>query len=175
MPPSSYAHSAIFPSAQGRAGNIPKISKRNVGPRRPGPPCIHCITWPHVLRGVHPESLDTDRDEVVDVIGYLLPDVVSAAVEIIEADEVAVPDLLGVVVVVYLAVWLMEVVIPEGHCRVGLSKRGRQFDLEGCIVYYHYYHLSVTNRGSICSPTTLQGWTYFEEEILCPGRWLCQS
>ena len=83
-----------------------------------------------MFRGVHPESLDTDRDEVVDVIGYLLPDIVGAAIEIIEADEVAVPDLLGVVVVVYLAVWLMEVVIPEGHGRVGLSTRGRRFILK---------------------------------------------
>ena len=72
-------------------------------------------TWPHVLRGVEPEPLDADGDEVVDVIGHLLPDVVGAAIEVVERDEVAVPDLIGVVVVVDIAVRLVEVVVAEGH------------------------------------------------------------
>ena len=73
-----------------------------------------------MLGGVEPEALDADGDEVVDVVGHLLADVVRAAVEVVEPDEVAVADLVGVVVVVDLAVRLVEVVGPEGHRRVRL-------------------------------------------------------
>ena len=77
-------------------------------------------TWPHVLGGVDPEALDADGDEVVDVVGHLLADVVRAAVEVVETDEIAVADFVGVVVVVDLAVRLVEIVGAEGHRRVRL-------------------------------------------------------
>ena len=73
-----------------------------------------------MLGGVEPEALDADGDEVVDVVGHLLPDVVRAAVEAIKPDEVAVADFVGVVVVIDLAVRLVEVVGAEGHRRVRL-------------------------------------------------------
>ena len=73
-----------------------------------------------MLGSVEPEALDANGDEVVDVVGHLLADVVGAAVEVVEPDEVAVADLVGVVVVVDLAVRLVEVVGAEGHRRVRL-------------------------------------------------------
>ena len=73
-----------------------------------------------MLGGVDPEALDADGDEVVDVVGHLLADVVRAAVEVVETDEIAVADFVGVVVVVDLAVRLVEIVGAEGHRRVRL-------------------------------------------------------
>ena len=73
-----------------------------------------------MLGGVEPEALDADGDEVVDVVGHLLADVVRAAVEVVETDEIAVADFVGVVVVVDLAVRLVEIVGAEGHRRVRL-------------------------------------------------------
>ena len=73
-----------------------------------------------MLGGVEPEALDADGDEVVDVVCDLLPDVLGALVEVVEADEVAVADLLRVVVVVDLALRLVEVVRAVGHRRVRL-------------------------------------------------------
>ena len=79
------------------------------------------VSRPHVLAGVHPESLDADVDEIVEVSGNLVPDIVLAAVEVVERDEVAVPDVVGVVVVVDVAVRLVEVLGTERNPRVILA------------------------------------------------------
>lgn len=68
-----------------------------------------------MLGSVHSESLDAQANQIVDVVGCLLPDVVGAAVQVIETDQVAVSDLVGIIVVVDVALGLMEVIGPIGH------------------------------------------------------------
>ena len=79
------------------------------------------VSRPHVLAGIHPESLDADVDEIVEVSGNLVPDIVLAAVEVVERDEVAVPDVVGVIVVVDVAVRLVEVLGTERNTGVILA------------------------------------------------------
>ena len=73
-----------------------------------------------MLWSVNPESFDAQVDEVVDVIGNLLPDVVLAAVQIVQADQVAVTDLIRVLVVADLTVGLVEVSAAERNSWVFL-------------------------------------------------------
>ena len=51
------------------------------------------VPGPHVLGGVDPEAPDADADEVVDVLGDLVLDVVLAVVEVVQAHQVAVANL----------------------------------------------------------------------------------
>jgi hypothetical protein len=80
------------------------------------------IARPHVLGSVHPESLDADADEIIDEVGALLPNVVLAAVKISKAHEVAVPDLVHVIVVVNLTVGMVKVPATVGDARITLEK-----------------------------------------------------
>ena len=73
-----------------------------------------------MLGSVNPESLDAQVDEVVDVVGNLLPDVVLTAVQVVQADQVTVTDLIGVIVVADLTVGLVEVTTSEGNSGVFL-------------------------------------------------------
>ena len=67
------------------------------------------VPRPHVLAGVHSEALDPDVNQIVEVISNLLSDVILSPVEVVEADKVAVPDLVNVIVVVNLTVGLVKV------------------------------------------------------------------
>lgn len=73
-----------------------------------------------MLGSVNPESLDTQVDEVVDVVGNLLPDVVLTAVQVVQADQVTVTDLICVIVVADLTVGLVEVTTSERNSGVFL-------------------------------------------------------
>ena len=79
------------------------------------------VLGPHVLGGVHPESLDSQVDQVIDVPGDHDVDVGLGAVEVVEAGQVAVPDLGGVVVVANVAVRLVEIQIRVGNAGVVLQ------------------------------------------------------
>ena len=67
------------------------------------------VPRPHVLTGIHSEALDPDVNQIVEVISNLLSDVILSSVEVVEADKVAVPDLIDVIVVVNLTVGLVKV------------------------------------------------------------------
>ena len=62
-----------------------------------------------MLRCVHPDALHPEVGEVIDESGNLASDVIAAAVEVVEADQVAVANLGDILVVADLAVGLVEV------------------------------------------------------------------
>ena len=51
------------------------------------------VAGPHVLACVHPEALDANVDEVVEIVSDLAADIVAATVEVVERDKVAVSHL----------------------------------------------------------------------------------
>ena len=79
------------------------------------------ISRPHVLAGINTESFNSDVDHIVEIRRDLLPHVLLAAVQVVEADQVAVTDLLRVAVVLNLAVGLVEVQAAEGDSVVILA------------------------------------------------------
>ena len=50
-----------------------------------------------------------------------MSDIIFASIEIVEADEVAVPDLIYVIVVIDVTVWLGKVSGSKGNSRVRLA------------------------------------------------------
>lgn len=60
----------------------------------PGVDVLH-VAGPHVLAGIHTETSHSDRDQVVEVVGNLLTNIVGAERQIHEANETAVADLGG--------------------------------------------------------------------------------
>ena len=79
------------------------------------------IFRPHVLRCVHPDALHPEAGEVIDESGNLASDVIAAAVEVVETDQVAVTNLGDILVVADLAVGLVEVRAGVGNSRVVLA------------------------------------------------------
>merc|ERR1711997_858126 len=79
------------------------------------------ISGPHVLAGINTESFNSDVDHIVEIPRDLLPDVLLPAVQVVEADQVAVADLVRVTVVLNLAVGLVEVQAAEGDSVVILA------------------------------------------------------
>ena len=79
------------------------------------------VVGPHVLGGIHPEAHRADVEAVLEVAGDHVLDVIFGSGQVIEAHQVAVPDLGRVAVVLDLADWLVEVQVGERHSRVTLS------------------------------------------------------
>ena len=86
-----------------------------------------------MLRRVHPEALDAQSDEIVDILGDHDVDVGLGAVQIVETGQVTVPHLLGVAVVADVAVRFVEVQIRIWNAWVVLGEEKR-FDL----ILHHY-------------------------------------
>ena len=76
------------------------------------------ITWPHVLTGINSESLDSNVDEIIEVVSNLSSDIVLATIQIIETDQVAVPHLIRISIVLDLTVGLVEVKAAEWNSRI---------------------------------------------------------
>ena len=76
-----------------------------------------------MLGCVHPESGNANVDQVVEVLGHLVPHIVGCPVEVGESHQVAVPHDVGVAVVVHTAASRGtkfprgEVLVRIGHCR----------------------------------------------------------
>ena len=79
------------------------------------------VIRPHVLGRVHPEADHTEVDAVLEVLGDFLLDVGFAARQVIEAHQVAVPDLCRVAVVLNITDGLVEVLAGERNGRVALT------------------------------------------------------
>jgi hypothetical protein len=73
-----------------------------------------------VFGSVDTESFDSQVDKIVDVVSHFLPYVVLTTVQVVQADQIAVTDLIGVLVIADLAVGLVEISTSEGNSRVFL-------------------------------------------------------
>ena len=51
------------------------------------------VAWPHVLAGIHAEPLHPDVDQVVEIFSHLGPHIVFAAVQVVQAHQIAVTNL----------------------------------------------------------------------------------
>ena len=81
-------------------------------------------TFENILKVGHEfVTCNSDVHQILQVVRQLLPDVRLRAVEVVQTDQVAVPDLVDVAVVVDVADRLVEVVSVVGNVRVALSVR----------------------------------------------------
>jgi hypothetical protein len=51
------------------------------------------VSWPHVLASIYSESLDTNVDQVVEIVSDLAAHIILTTVQIIQANQVAVTHL----------------------------------------------------------------------------------
>ena len=77
------------------------------------------VSRPHVLGGIHPEALDSNGNQVIDIGRDGIPDFFTAALEVIETHQVAISDIIGIAVVINHTIGV-EVIFIIGDGRIPL-------------------------------------------------------
>ena len=76
-----------------------------------------------MLGSINPESLDSKTNEIIDIVCNLSPDIVLASIKIIQTNQVAVADIVGIIVVVDITDRLVEVQVGIWDTIIILSKK----------------------------------------------------